>query len=160
MIPLPGGAWCLDGDEMVLMAQCALAGRPRVEAGWTANAIPVPPRFAGLMAEAQARVDERRSLVAAQRSAACSADVPKRAPAPSAVAGCRRLITTGEAADLLGVTERAVRGLCRRGTLPAQQDESGAWLIDEDAVKSRAQRQTQRRQRGRDHATGDAATAA
>lgn len=42
-------------------------------------------------------------------------------------------LTTTQAAQQLGISPRAVRGLCERGTLDATQ-RKGQWLISADAV--------------------------
>jgi excisionase family DNA binding protein len=43
-------------------------------------------------------------------------------------------MSTGDAAALLGITDRGVRDLARRGTLDARKSAGGVWLLDRGSV--------------------------
>lgn len=53
------------------------------------------------------------------------------------------MLTTKEAAELLGITPRRVQELIKNGALTARKA-SGVWLVDKDSVDTRLRSATKR----------------
>ncbi len=63
--------------------------------------------------------------------ASVSGSEPRKAAEPESLSS---RVSAREAADLLGVTDRAVRLACTQGRIPAEQVD-GRWLIDREDVE-------------------------
>lgn len=74
------------------------------------------------------------ALGVAAASWSASAVGSVRAPAPEVAAESEVRLSTSSAADLLGVTDRAVRLACKGGRLRAERV-GGRWLIDREDVE-------------------------
>ncbi|MFF0862340.1 helix-turn-helix domain-containing protein [Nonomuraea sp. NPDC003560] len=117
---LPGGLVLL-GPVGVAYCERALRLAQRAAVRDGAASRPQVRRLAELLGaalEAIAAAAQDRASVSG------SAEVPQDPPPPPSEA-----VGTEEAAELLGITARGVRDLCRRGTLPAVQV-GGRWVID------------------------------
>lgn len=84
-------------------------------------------------------VDGLRQAGRAWREAVEPADVGRSAYRSPVEAHTSPTMTTTEAASVLGITDRAVRGRCERQTLTSEMS-GGVWLIDAADVLSMAEK--------------------
>ena len=132
LVPGDGGV-LLSGEECAYLA----ASAPLVRAGWRQNghAVPVALQRTLEAVDAAARL-WRESLAT---SAPTSAPLPQLPPSGSETPPSR-WISTQEAADLVGVTARAVRDAAESGRILGQKrgDGAGTWLISEASAEEYA----------------------